>query len=200
MLRIGLLRNAEHRQSGRFRRGYQRLRDLHGVLADKSIFDDRKILQTAGDDQLHQRPDDVARHEETTIAEAVKEAGYRTAHVGKWHLAPRNREDYKDFYPTHHGFDLNIGGGEWEGHYLFIPTRGKKRSKIYLSVAKEGDFLTDRLTDEVLQIIDDWKEDPFFIHLLYAVHTPVMGKPRWSNTSRTSRRESATRDLPTLLC
>lgn len=119
------------------------------------------------------------RHEETTIAEAVKKAGYRTAHVGKWHLAPRNREDYKDFYPTHHGFDLNIGGGEWgEPATYFHPYQGKKSVENMPPGGKEGDFLTDRLTDETLKIIDDWKEDPFFLHFAYyAVHSPIMGKP-----------------------
>ncbi|MDP6526705.1 MAG: sulfatase [Kiritimatiellia bacterium] len=119
------------------------------------------------------------KHEEITIAEALKEAGYRTAHVGKWHLAPRGVKDYKDYYPTHHGFDINIGGGHWgaPGSY-FHPYQGKKAVENIPPGGKKGDFLTDRLTDETLKIINNWKAEPFFVHLAYyAVHTPVMGKP-----------------------
>ena len=43
--------------------------------------------------------------EEVTVAEALKEAGYATAHVGKWHLGQAER-----FWPEHQGFDVNVGG------------------------------------------------------------------------------------------
>jgi len=43
-------------------------------------------------------------HEEVTIAEVLKEAGYATAHVGKWHLGD------SDHSPLTQGFDVNIGG------------------------------------------------------------------------------------------
>ena len=121
----------------------------------------------------------MLKHEEVTIAEALKDAGYKTAHVGKWHLAPRGTDDYKDYYPTHHGFDVNVGGGHWgaPGTY-FHPYEGRKPVENIPPGGKAGDFLTDRLTDEALSIIDGWKGDPFFLHLAYyAVHTPVMGKP-----------------------
>jgi arylsulfatase A len=43
---------------------------------------------------------------------------------------------------------------------------------------KDGDFLTDRLTDEAITIIDDWKDEPFFLYFpYYAVHTPIQGRP-----------------------
>ena len=42
--------------------------------------------------------------EETSLASALKEGGYQTWHVGKWHLG---RESW---YPERHGFDVNIGG------------------------------------------------------------------------------------------
>ncbi len=129
-------------------------------------------------DFIHTR-DMMLKHEETTIAEALEEGGYRTAHVGKWHLAPRGVKNYKDFYPTHHGFDVNIGGGHWGAPATYFhPYQGKKSVENIPPGGKEGDFLTDRLTDETLKIVNNWKSEPFFIHLAYyAVHTPVMGKP-----------------------
>ena len=42
---------------------------------------------------------------EMTVAEALKEAGYRTAFFGKWHLGPT-----EEFWPEQQGFDLNFGG------------------------------------------------------------------------------------------
>jgi len=131
-------------------------------------------------DYIHSRTM-MLRHEEVTIAEAFKEVGYHTAHVGKWHLAPRGTEDHKDLYPTHHGFEINIGGGHWGApSTYFHPYGGKKAVENLPPGGKDGDFLTDRLTDETLKIISQWKDEPFFVHLAYyAVHTPVMGKPEW---------------------
>lgn len=42
---------------------------------------------------------------EVTIAEALKDAGYQTAFIGKWHLGEESK-----YWPEHQGFDLNIGG------------------------------------------------------------------------------------------
>jgi arylsulfatase A len=53
------------------------------------------------------------RHEEVTIAEVLKGNGYKTAHIGKWHLAPRGAPDVEDYYPEGEGFDINIGGNHW---------------------------------------------------------------------------------------
>ena len=119
------------------------------------------------------------KHSEVTIAEALKAGGYKTAHVGKWHLAPRGADDMTDYYPTKQGFDINVGGGHWGApSTYFHPYGGRKAVEHLPPGGKDGDFLTDRLTDETLKIIDQWKDQPFFIHFAYyAVHTPVMGKP-----------------------
>ena len=68
--------------------------------------------------------------EEITLAEALREAGYRTASIGKWHLGG---EPFS--LPEHHGFDLNIGGNAhgapgdfffpYEGNWA-IPTTGQR--------------------------------------------------------------------------
>ena len=49
-------------------------------------------------------------HELTTLPEALKEAGYRTAFVGKWHLSASDSVRL----PTDQGFDVNVAGG-WKG-------------------------------------------------------------------------------------
>ncbi len=105
--------------------------------------------------------------EEVTLAEALKPLGYATASVGKWHLGG------EPFYPQHQGFDLNVAGthaGSPAGGY-FLP------NKMDLPGAKQGEYLTDRLTDEALRFLEDRGDGPFFLYLPYhVVHTPIQGK------------------------
>ena len=118
-------------------------------------------------------------HEQVTIAEVLKDAGYFTAHVGKWHLGDAAH------YPQTQGFDVNIGGTFWGAPTTFFyPYGGPSRWREYryvphLEFGHEGEYLTDRLTDEALQIMDKVKEKPFFLNLWYhTVHTPIEGKPK----------------------
>lgn len=110
---------------------------------------------------------------EVTIAEALKEAGYKTANFGKWHLG-----DTPEYWPDNHGFDVNIGGYRWgaPGSY-FYPYHGNKRDKRHppnLEEGKDGEYLTDRLTDEAIRFIEQQKDQSFFIYFPhYAVHTPI---------------------------
>jgi len=110
---------------------------------------------------------------EVTIAEALKQGGYTTANFGKWHLG-----DTPAYWPESQGFDVNIGGYRWgaPGSY-FYPYHGNRRDKMHppnLESGVEGEYLTDRLTDEVVQFIEEQKDHSFFIYFPhYAVHTPI---------------------------
>ncbi len=101
--------------------------------------------------------------EERTLAEALKEKGYATAHVGKWHLGGEG------FHPDRHGFDVNIAGthqGSPPGGYFAFKTPS-------FSI-KEGEYLDDRLTDEAVRWIRANKDRPFFLYLAhYTVHIPI---------------------------
>lgn len=117
-----------------------------------------------------------------TLARALKSAGYRTWHVGKWHLGGR------PFYPQDHGFNVNIGGCDWgsprKGYFSpwGIPT---------LADGPAGEYLTDRLTDEAIRLIRENDGTPFFLNLWhYAVHTPIQAKP-----TDAARYERKARDL-----
>lgn len=108
--------------------------------------------------------------EETSVATALREGGYQTWHVGKWHLGD------EPFYPEQHGFDINIGGchagSPGQGGY-FSPY-----STLPVTPGPEGEYLTDRLTDEAIRLIQQKSDQPFFLHLShYAVHTPIMAPP-----------------------
>ncbi len=120
---------------------------------------------------------------EITIAEALKEAGYRTAHMGKWHLQAHG-ETGRTHYPEAQGFDVNVAGHtKGQPASFFYPYKAKaekyaKNNVPDLEGGKEGEFLTDRLTDEAINFIDESGDQPFLLNLwYYAVHTPVMGKP-----------------------
>ncbi|MCA8995920.1 MAG: sulfatase [Planctomycetaceae bacterium] len=109
---------------------------------------------------------DVMPLEEVTLAEALKEKGYRTAFLGKWHLGPT-----EDYWPEAQGFDINIGGhdrGSPPGGY-FAPFKNPK-----LEDGPKGQHLTTRLTDESLNVLEQLHEDPFLMYLaFYTVHTPL---------------------------
>lgn len=112
---------------------------------------------------------------ETTIAEMLKQQGYATGYVGKWHLGG------KGSLPTDHGFDSCIASGEI-GHpasyfYPFGKPTESHRVPDLAKDGKEGEYLTDRLTVEANSFIEKNKDRPFFLMLAhYAVHVPLMAK------------------------
>ena len=100
-------------------------------------------------------------HEEETLAEILRKAGYRTGHVGKWHLERPGKP--KEDGPTFHGFDVSIQRPPGTRGYLL----------------KDGSYLTDYLTDQSLTFLAESKkqEKPFFLCFAYHVpHTPVQGR------------------------
>jgi arylsulfatase A-like enzyme len=111
--------------------------------------------------------------EEVTIAEALHEAGYATAMIGKWHLGGAG------FEPTRQGFDLNIAG-DARGTTLsyFSPFSRQGQTMPGLAEAPAGQYLTDRLTLEAERFLDAHRAGPFFLYMPhYAVHTPMVARP-----------------------
>ncbi len=119
--------------------------------------------------------------EEITIAEALREAGYTTASIGKWHLGS---EPFS--LPEHHGFDVNIAGNAHgaPGNYFFpydgdwlIPSTGLRAKWNVLPDGEPGEYLTDRLTDEAVRFITENRDKPFFLYFPhYGVHSPLQAK------------------------
>jgi len=128
---------------------------------------------------------------ETTLAELLRAAGYKTAHIGKWHLGGAG------FGPTEQGFDVNIAG-DFTGtpRSYFAPFQGKRAGEASpivmpgLGEAPAGEYLTDRLGDEAVKFIAAHEKEPFFIYLPhYGVHTPIQAPkdvvesfPKWDGT------------------
>ena len=107
--------------------------------------------------------------EKITVAELLKEAGYSTAFLGKWHLSGTGRGEAK-WEPTAQGFDLNIGGCAYGGPPTFFdPYRIPN-----LPDRQKGEYLPDRLADEAINYMKQTDGNPFFLCLWnYTVHWPM---------------------------
>lgn len=102
---------------------------------------------------------------EHSLARALADGGYATWHVGKWHLGDRLTS------PEAHGFEINVGGCGL-GH---PPSYFSPYGIPALTDGPDGEYLTDRLTDEAVGLIDEHDQQrPFFLNLWhYTVHTPI---------------------------
>ncbi len=115
---------------------------------------------------------------EITLAETLRDSGYSTALIGKWHLGDAGH------YPETQGFDINIGGTFWGAPpTYFAPYRGLFNRELRyvpgLNPAPSGEYLTDRLTTESLGVIDKFsaRRQPFFLYLAHHTpHTPIEAK------------------------
>ncbi len=104
---------------------------------------------------------------EETIAETLRNNGYKTAIIGKWHVGTG------EYGPMNRGFDMHIPSQYEVGwprsyHYPFNMNGYE---------GNPGEYLTDRLTDEALNYIEQNSDNPFFLYMAhFAVHDPVQGR------------------------
>ena len=105
--------------------------------------------------------------DEITIADCLQSAGYATASIGKWHMGLSHSDPKAD--PTEYGFDVNIAGGDYHG-----PPSWFSPYRIHtLKNGPKGEHLTERLTREAINFMEDNKDGPFFLYLpYYQVHSP----------------------------
>ncbi|KMT64830.1 sulfatase [Catenovulum maritimum] len=95
-----------------------------------------------------------------TMAETLKTAGYTTGNFGKWHLGAD---------PDKQGFDVNVAGSHQGMTFHYFSPYNLPNIKD----GPEGEYLTDRLTTEVIDWVKSVKDKPFFVYLpYYTVHTP----------------------------
>ena len=118
-----------------------------------------------------------------SIGQAMKDAGYYTFYIGKWHLGGDDKA------PGGVGFDKSVAAGQagaTSSHFApYNVSRGgasgKEKPIPDLDDAPEGQNLEDRLTDETIKLVQNRdKSKPFFgILAHYAVHTPIEGKEEY---------------------
>ena len=124
-------------------------------------------------------------HDEVTIAEMLKDRGYATAIIGKWHLG-----HLPEFLPARQGFDLHFGlpysndMGVAEGVKGGRETNRQPRSENYtVPLLRNGqvveqpvqqDTLTKRYTEEAVRYIRAHRDKPFFLYVAHAMpHVPL---------------------------
>lgn len=121
-----------------------------------------------------------------TIAQALKNSGYRTSMSGKWHVGGgygRDPEAMKRAgtpgYPTPNsrGFDRFYGILEGAGSYYNPITLSEDGQSLMVKPDEEF-YLTDRIADKAVQMVGEMKEDPFFLYVAFnAPHWPLHAPP-----------------------
>ncbi|MBF0196118.1 MAG: sulfatase [Planctomycetes bacterium] len=148
---------------------------------------------------------------EITIAELLKQKGYATACVGKWHIGHK-----KEYLPTQHGFDsyfgipysndmslfknptlskdVNLRDGasiEKINQGIYYPNKGenKRRSPLMrneevIEFPADQSTLTKRYTDEAIRFIENNKNKPFFLYLAHTMpHIPLYATEKFRGKS-----------------
>ena len=134
---------------------------------------------------------------ELTLAEKLKEKNYKTAIVGKWHLGHT-----KDYLPNNHGFDYYYGipysndmdkinnnnyWSEYENKELSSESYNVPLIENFDIIERPVDqtTITSRYVDKTLQLINNYKNDNFFIYLSHNLpHIPLYASKRFLGKSK----------------
>jgi arylsulfatase A-like enzyme len=114
-----------------------------------------------------------------TLAEALRDGGYRTVALGKWHLGDPDLGQG----PPNQGFEVNRGGtgsgvvsGGSDGHFAWEDGRFDLPGLAANGIGRE--FMADRLSDEAIAAFDLRADEPVFVYLAhFSVHTPIQAPP-----------------------
>lgn len=129
-------------------------------------------------DQKAIQPDPVTRlkTEYRTLAETLKDAGYATAHFGKWHLGP------EPYSPLQQGFDFDLP------HHPGPGPAGRFVAPWKFANFKEkspGEHIEDRMAAEAVAWMEQQKEKPFYLNYwMFSVHAPFDAKKANIETHR----------------
>lgn len=106
----------------------------------------------------------------TTLPELLREAGYRTAHFGKWHLGP------EPYSPLQHGFDVDWPHWPGPGPAGSYVAPWKYPANLNVQ-GNPGEHIEDTLSQHVADFIRANKDRPFFVNYwMFSVHAPYDAK------------------------
>ncbi len=128
--------------------------------------------------------------DEVTVAEVLKDVGYSTALVGKWHLG-----DQREFLPTRQGFDSYFGipfsndmGHDSRRKPYRHPPLPLLRMEDVIEEEPDQRLITQRYTDEALQFIETSKDGPFFLYLAHTMpHWPQYASEKFAGKSKNGK-------------
>ena len=115
-----------------------------------------------------------------TIAEMMKEAGYTTAHIGKWHMGYSD-----DTRPLAQGFDYSYGhmGGCIDNYSHFFYWEGPNRHDLWedsVEIFREGQYFPDLMTEKAIEFFENNRMDPFFMYFAINLpHYPLQPQEEW---------------------
>lgn len=115
-----------------------------------------------------------------TMAEMFKDNGYKTAHIGKWHLGQSSNRQ-----PQNRGFDYSFGHyvGCIDNYSHFFYWEGSNRHDLYENgeeVFYDGQYFPDIMLEKASAFIDNNKNHPFFLYFAMNVpHYPYQGYNKW---------------------
>ncbi len=116
---------------------------------------------------------------EITIAQMLKQKGYATACIGKWHLGWQ-----KPFLPTHHGFDYFYGlpySNDMKYGNDAVPLM---QGEEIIEQPAVLETLTPRYTEQAIKFITEHKDKPFFLYLPHTFpHVPLKTAPPFEGKS-----------------
>lgn len=141
---------------------------------------------------------------EMTMAELLKQKGYATGMVGKWHLG-----HHKQFLPLQNGFDDYLGlpysNDMWRVHYEgyaydpettksdradypLLPLIDGNDTIRYMKTLTDQDELTTLYTERAISFIKKNRKDPFFLYFAHSmVHTPLAVSKKFQGKSKQGR-------------
>lgn len=118
--------------------------------------------------------------EKVTMAEMFKAAGYKTGHIGKWHLGYT-----PETMPNAQGFDFSFGhmGGCIDNYSHFFYWQGPNRHDLWLNgkmIWRDGQYFGDLMQEAVEKFVSENQEGPFFVY--WAInwpHYPLQATEKW---------------------
>lgn len=128
--------------------------------------------------------DTIGLHsDEVTLAEIVKQKGYATCAIGKWHLG-----HYPEFMPTRQGFDHYFGlpySNDMQAGRKEMPPLPLYNDEKVIETQPDQSQLTRRYTEQAVKFIREHKEAPFFIYLPHTmIHGPLAASDAFKGKSK----------------